>query len=101
MDQEQSFLKAIYATPEDDSVRLVYTDWLEEQGQAARAEFIRVQIEYARAAAADPDRDSCPSASPFRYNWGDSPLYQRARQLQWQHADKWLGPLRKLGVSAE
>src|SRR5262249_23722465 len=102
MDQEQSFLEAIYAAPEDDAVRLVYADWLEEQGEAARAEFIRVQIEYARAAAADPDQDLCPAGAPFRYkDVGENPLYQRARQLQWKHGDKWLRPLHKFGVSAE
>lgn len=34
---------AILESPEDDAPRLVYSDWLEEQGEAERAEFIRVQ----------------------------------------------------------
>ena len=31
--------------PEDDVARLVFADWLEENGEAERAEFIRVQVE--------------------------------------------------------
>lgn len=45
MNEQQSFLDAILAEPEDDGLRLVYADWLEENGQGERAEFIRVQIE--------------------------------------------------------
>ena len=42
------FLEAICATPQDDTPRLVYADWLDEHGDPARAEFIRVQVELAR-----------------------------------------------------
>ena len=38
-------LQAILDDPDDDAVRLIYADWLEEIGQEERAEFIRVQIE--------------------------------------------------------
>jgi uncharacterized protein (TIGR02996 family) len=41
-------LAAILANPDDDNVRLVYADWLQEHGDDARAEFIRVQIELAK-----------------------------------------------------
>jgi uncharacterized protein (TIGR02996 family) len=47
-DRERGFLDAVLADPSDDFVRLVYADWLEENDQAERAEFIRVQIELAR-----------------------------------------------------
>lgn len=46
-----AFLAAICDTPADDHPRLVYADWLEEQGDAAsmaRAEYIRVAIELVR-----------------------------------------------------
>jgi uncharacterized protein (TIGR02996 family) len=36
--------EAILAAPADDLPRLVYADWLEEHGDAERAEFIRAQI---------------------------------------------------------
>ncbi len=45
-----SFLAAIIAEPEDNTPRLVYCDWLDENGDEAdraRAEFIRVQCELA------------------------------------------------------
>lgn len=41
------FLPAILATPDDDGPRLVFADWLEEQGDVDRAEFIRVQCRLA------------------------------------------------------
>src|SRR4051812_46175401 len=42
------FLDDITAHPDDDNPRLIYSDWLEDQGDVARAEFIRVQIERTR-----------------------------------------------------
>lgn len=48
MSDEQFLLAAILANPADDTARLVYADWLEENGQRERAEFIRVQIELAK-----------------------------------------------------
>jgi uncharacterized protein (TIGR02996 family) len=42
-----ALLSAVIANPDDDTVRLVYADWLEEQGDP-RAEFIRLQIALAR-----------------------------------------------------
>jgi uncharacterized protein (TIGR02996 family) len=52
---EEAFLQAIFAEPDEDTHRLAYADWLEERGEpAARAEFIRVQIELAPLAPDDP-----------------------------------------------
>lgn len=51
MDQRQAFLDAIIADPDDDTVRLVYADWLDENGDEAdrdRARLIRLQIELER-----------------------------------------------------
>lgn len=42
-----AFLRAIRENPDDDTVRLVYADWLAEHGDEPRAEFIRVQLELA------------------------------------------------------
>jgi uncharacterized protein (TIGR02996 family) len=53
---EEAFLYAIQAEPSDDGVRLVYADWLEEQGDGPRAEFIRVQIEVEQLTSSDPSR---------------------------------------------
>ena len=41
---EAALLRSICATPADDLPRLVYADWLEENGRSERAEFIRLQI---------------------------------------------------------
>ena len=41
---EAAFLAAIIAAPEDDTVRLAYADWLDEQGHPARAGYIRRRI---------------------------------------------------------
>ncbi len=43
MTDEEAFLRAIQATPDDDTLRLVFADWLQETGDSARAEFIRLQ----------------------------------------------------------
>ena len=50
---ERSLYSAILADPDDDTVRLAYADWLDENGQSERAEFIRVQIELARLGSVD------------------------------------------------
>src|SRR5579884_2831930 len=44
MTHADAFLEDILANPDDDGPRLIYADWLEENGQPERAEFIRVQI---------------------------------------------------------
>jgi uncharacterized protein (TIGR02996 family) len=49
-----AFLRAIADRPDDDLPRLVYADWLDEHGEPARAEFIRVQCELARLRRDDP-----------------------------------------------
>jgi uncharacterized protein (TIGR02996 family) len=49
MSEEEALLRAICAHPDDDTPRLVYADWLDENSQPERAEFIRVQVAHARA----------------------------------------------------
>ncbi|CAN5449383.1 hypothetical protein BH11PLA2_BH11PLA2_28330 [soil metagenome] len=66
------FLNAILAAPDDDTPRLVYADWLEEQGDAERAEFIRTQIEFARSPRPE--------------------LEQRADELLHKHRERWIIP---------
>lgn len=45
MIERDAFLRAIAANPDDDTVRLIFSDWLEENGDPERAEFIRIQCE--------------------------------------------------------
>jgi uncharacterized protein (TIGR02996 family) len=44
----EPFMRAIVDQPDDDAIRLVAADWLDEHGEPERAEFIRVQCELAR-----------------------------------------------------
>ena len=47
--------RAILADPGDDTPRLVCADWLEENGRAEEAEFIRIECRLAAIAPDDPD----------------------------------------------
>jgi uncharacterized protein (TIGR02996 family) len=57
-DTEAALLRTIAAMPEEDTPRLVYADYLDEQGgqlAVARAEFIRLQVMLARAECKTPE----------------------------------------------
>jgi uncharacterized protein (TIGR02996 family) len=54
MTDRDALYRAILAHPEDDTPRLVYADWLEENGRSEEAEFIRVEC---RLEAGAPDDD--------------------------------------------
>ncbi len=45
---EEAFLQALRATPADADLPLVFADWLEEQGEAPRAELLRLRHELTR-----------------------------------------------------
>jgi uncharacterized protein (TIGR02996 family) len=83
MTDDQALLAAVLAAPDDDAPRLIYADWLDEHGQAERAEFIRVQCELARV--------ECPGCRPF-YPCREGglcrkePLRRREREFgEWYH----------------
>ncbi len=86
---DPAFLKAILAAPEDDALRLVYADWLQENGQPERAEFIRIECEQAAICG---DSDTAPD------RW-DSPRYwdleDRRSELYDRHAATWFAALFK------
>ena len=48
MTDEQRLRRQILENPADDGLRLIYADVIQDHGDDERAEFIRVQIEYAR-----------------------------------------------------
>ncbi len=52
----EPFLATILDDPAADGPRLVFADWLEEQGDP-RSEFIRVQVELSQLPANDPQRE--------------------------------------------
>ena len=49
LDQREAFLKAIFDAPADDLPRLVFADWLDERGESAWAELIRLQCSMHRS----------------------------------------------------
>ncbi|MBO0699698.1 MAG: ribosomal protein L7/L12 [Zavarzinella sp.] len=51
MSDEEAFLAAIRANPADDAPRLVYADWLREQGRHEQAEAIRAEYQFREAKA--------------------------------------------------
>jgi uncharacterized protein (TIGR02996 family) len=83
---EAAFLRAIVADPDDDAVRLIYADWLDEHAGAARgahdrAAFLRGQVELARTTRDTPARRG---------------LAFRVREWLERDGKNWLGPLKKL-----
>jgi uncharacterized protein (TIGR02996 family) len=95
---ERAFLDDIIAHPEDDAPRLIYADWLDEHGDEARAEFIRVQVALAKKrlpAGAGPRRDlQRREKALFRENgprwaeaygrWGSKDLVHWRRGFPWE-----------------
>ncbi|MBY0457214.1 MAG: TIGR02996 domain-containing protein [Gemmataceae bacterium] len=67
MTDGDALFRAICEQPWEDTPRLVYADWLDENGDPDRAEFIRVQVELARLPPAE--------------QWGH-PLARRAAELR-------------------
>ena len=68
MSDEDALLAAINANPDDDTPRLVYADWLDENGQPEWAEFIRLQCGVGL----------------------DDTLRSRATELEVRHRSDWL-----------
>jgi uncharacterized protein (TIGR02996 family) len=89
---EEGFLQAITDEPDEDAHRLVYADWLDEQGNPERAEFIRVQCELARLPCGSlPGRP--PTAEELAIDHARQTLQAREQDLLDRHARDWLGPL--------
>jgi uncharacterized protein (TIGR02996 family) len=85
MSDELALLTAIIANPDEDTPRLMYADWLQENGQPERAEFIRVHIEITPL----PNRHTRPL--PDRAH--DNERLTRFRELFAAHQEEWLRPL--------
>lgn len=84
MTQADAFLQDILAHPDDDAPRLIFADWLEEQGDAnsvARAEFIRIQC--ALAAGKIPEQQHAE-------------LVRREEQILDEWDKEWVRPIRRL-----
>jgi uncharacterized protein (TIGR02996 family) len=102
--EAEAFLQRIRAYPDDDTPRLIFADWLEEQegrmaGAAERARFIRVQIalaKYDAEAAADPYR---PNPARAEREATRARLQADDRALRVAHASEWEGPFRRLATA--
>jgi uncharacterized protein (TIGR02996 family) len=82
MNDGEALFQAILEDPEDTGLRLVYADWLEEHGDADRAEFIRVQCRLEEMAE---DDEAWPE------------LEAREQYLLRQHAKGWQALSQGLG----
>src|SRR5262245_43036044 len=81
--EQLAFWSAIRANPDDDTPRLVYADWLQENGDEARAEFIRTQIELEHLGP-DPrpvDGEQARDLADFRRKLASLPPEERPRAL--------------------
>ena len=78
MNEREALLRAICDNPDDDTPRLVFADWLQEHGDEARAEFIRVQVEL----------PTCCQGHRRLY------LTRREHDLLNEHEERWLRPVR-------
>lgn len=63
MTDRDALLAVILSDPADDLPRLCFADWLDENGESERAEFIRVQVELLRT---DHSQD-CRRSRPWKY----------------------------------
>jgi uncharacterized protein (TIGR02996 family) len=83
---DEDALLAIAAQPEEDTPRLAYADWLDEHGRAARAEFIRVQIDMAL-------KEATLSREELQQH---ADVFFRCMALMEAHSAEFLGPLAAL-----
>lgn len=93
----RALISAVAASPDDDTPRLVFADWLDDQGApeaAARAEFIRVQCELARTACRCQKCASVDSDIPPRL------CIKRLTGLQEREAVLWFGGVAEPIVAA-
>ena len=83
MSDRDALLAGVLANPDADLPRLVYADFVEKAGDAARAEFIRVQCALA--------------AGQFEDDKEKAAMELRERYLREKHGAEWLAPLKKKG----
>jgi uncharacterized protein (TIGR02996 family) len=100
------FLQEIIASPDDDTPRLIYADWLDERGDP-RGEFIRVQCELATLTrpAATPWNGMYGAPSPYSSPKkavraaSDLPRFQQLLQrqlaLSMTHSPAWVQPFQR------
>ena len=80
--------RAIVAQPDDDTLRLVYADWLDENTQPDRAAFIRAQVWATRAEPDSPDarKHAATATRLLDRHIGEWTRHVRQRLLEWRFA---------------
>ncbi len=90
-ERENAFLEAIREEPEDDGLRLIFADWLEEHSDP-RGQFIRTQIMLATGFEQDGKQPLTPARR--------AELEKTERKLLDEYGKDWEHPLRELGATA-
>ncbi|HKB05304.1 MAG TPA: TIGR02996 domain-containing protein [Gemmataceae bacterium] len=57
--EENALIAAVVANPADDAPRLIYADWLQERGQDAKAEYMRLVNEFQHPPERPESVDRC------------------------------------------
>ncbi|MBN9117733.1 MAG: TIGR02996 domain-containing protein [Planctomycetes bacterium] len=79
MNERDALLRAVCENPDDDTPRLVFADWLQENGEPEYAEFVRLQVRHAEL---------------LRYGAPDSHGFAGlARELWLRHGERWRAEL--------
>jgi uncharacterized protein (TIGR02996 family) len=89
MTEHDAFLQAIIESPDDDTLRLVFADWLEEHGDAERAELIRLQC-----SLNSPPPES-PRLAPIQERVN---MHERLNLLLQPRRNDFLSPLTRVGL---
>jgi uncharacterized protein (TIGR02996 family) len=83
-----ALLSAILAQPDEDTPRLIYADWLQENGQPERADFIRAQVWASQAEPYSPQAGAHErvAARLLERHAGEWVREVRLRALGWKFA---------------
>jgi uncharacterized protein (TIGR02996 family) len=84
MDEDAAFIRAIRERPDDETSRLVYTDWLDDRSDP-RAEYLRAEAAWLSLPASDEQ---------YR------PLYRRVSQLAARLDPEWFASVSRAGLLA-
>src|SRR4051794_41867058 len=82
MGDHDALVRAVCEHPDDDTPRLIYADFIEENGEADQAAFVRAQVELARTPAWEPFAVLC-----------------RHRRTDWSDGAPWRHTLPPLGAA--
>jgi uncharacterized protein (TIGR02996 family) len=91
MKDEDGFIRACQHDPDDEQARLVYADWLEERGEDVRAEYLRLEHQWAHLRRRFAQLRE--TEEPWRLGLAPVPL--RLAQLREKIDRKWLWALKR------